>query len=125
MAVILDFVFIFRTPFFCWYTSGSLYTWPNSRTSTLPGTFVTTSWVSICLFYITSDSLLLTERFSARSCAPSVTQKTPRRIGQPGSFEPGQVGSLLPGQVTRWCCTASATASVRLVTPSLERMLLT
>jgi hypothetical protein len=33
--------------------------------------------------------------------ALSVTRKTPRRIGQPGSFEPGQVGGLLPGQVTR------------------------
>jgi len=30
----------------------------------------------------------------------SVTQKTPRRIGQPGSFGTGQVGGLFPGQVT-------------------------
>jgi len=30
-----------------------------------------------------------------------IRKKTPRRIGQPRSFEPGQVDSLLPGQVTR------------------------
>ena len=33
--------------------------------------------------------------------ARSVTQKTPRRISQPGSFGPGQMDSLFPGQVTR------------------------
>ena len=32
---------------------------------------------------------------------------------------------LFPGQVARLCFNAKATASVRLATPSLERMLLT
>jgi len=95
----------------------------------LPSTRITTSQGSICLFHITShvlsDSLLLVEWGPFRSHAFSVTQRTPRSIGQPGSFEPRQVDSLLPGQVTRSYCRASATASVRLATASLERMLLT
>jgi hypothetical protein len=44
---------------------------------------------------------------------------------QVGSFYLGRSGSFLPGQLTRWFCKAIATASVRLDTFSLERMLLT
>jgi hypothetical protein len=60
--------------------------------------------------------------------SPPVKTKTLREHPAPGEFQKRIYSRSAPGsptQRTRRCCSAVATASVRLVAPSLARMLLT
>ena len=59
------------------------------------------------------------------STSDSIKQKPPGRIGHLGDFCIGQVANISIGQVTSSCFNARATASARLETPSLDKMLLT
>lgn len=56
---------------------------------------------------------------------PSIKQKSPGRIGHLGDFYISHLANIFIGQVTNLCFSARATASARLETPSLDRMLLT
>jgi hypothetical protein len=58
-------------------------------------------------------------------CEPSIQETPPRRIRHLRGFGVGQVSDFCIGQVTRFDRSASAIASPRLETPSLDRMLLT